>query len=274
MRFENNLSRRAFMLDLGRGTAAVAIFGLAAACSAGDPADSSSSTESVTTSAATEPPGPATASNDAPSSSTSQATQAGTSAVVWERVNLGFVSAYVLARRGEATVVDTGVAGSEGAIEEGLARLDLGWTDVGQVIVTHLHDDHQGSLPAVLDLAADATAYAGAADIPGITSPRELVAVGDGDRVFGLEIIDTPGHTPGHISIFDPIGGLLVAGDAMNGADGGVIGANPQFTADMDTADESIKKLAALTFDTVVFGHGEPVIGGASQLVADLAAAL
>jgi glyoxylase-like metal-dependent hydrolase (beta-lactamase superfamily II) len=101
-----------------------------------------------------------------------------------------------------------------------------------------------------------------------------LVAVEDGDTVFNLEVIATPGHTPGHISVYDRAGGLLVAGDAMNGANGGVIGANPDFTPDMATANESIRKLAALTFDTVVFGHGEPVSGGASNQVAQLAAGL
>jgi len=155
-----------------------------------------------------------------------------------------------------------------------LGLLDLGWSDVGHVIVTHLHPDHQGSLPAVLGRAPQASAYAGAADIPEISAPRQLIAVGDGDKVFDLEIIDTPGHTPGHISVYDRSGGLLVAGDALNGQDGGVIGANPDYTQDVATADLSIAKLATLSFDTVVFGHGDPVVGGASQQVATLSASL
>jgi len=198
----------------------------------------------------------------------------GTVGTSWERVNLGFVSAYVLARNGEAVIVDTGVSGSESAIGASLGVLGLDWGDVGHVIVTHLHGDHQGSLPAVLNQAPQASAYAGAADIPGISSPRELIPVGDGDQVFDLEIIATPGHTPGHISVYDRAGGLLVAGDALNGSDGGVIGANPDFTADIAMADDSIAKLAALPFDTVVFGHGEPVVGGASQQVAALSSSL
>ena len=98
--------------------------------------------------------------------------------------------------------------------------------------------------------------------------------MGDGDRVFDLDIIATPGHTPGHISVLDSVGGLLVAGDALNGSDGRVIGANPDFTADILIADQSIAKLASFTYETVVFGHGEPVLSGASQQVANLAASL
>ena len=71
-----------------------------------------------------------------------------------------------------------------------------------------------------------------------------------------------------------PLSGLLVAGDALRGEDGGVIGANPRFTDDMALANESVKKLAALQFETLVFGHGDPVEGGASGQVAALAATL
>lgn len=279
MRDHNGISRRAFMMDLGKGTLAVAVFGLTAvACSSDDPSAETTTTAAIA-GGSTEPPttSPETTSAETTSpATTSPATTSpqAISAATWERVNLGFVSAYILARDGEAAIVDTGVEGSEAAIAESLGVLGLGWGDVGHVIVTHLHRDHQGSLPAVLGNAPDASAYAGAADIPQITSPRELIAVGDGDTVLDLEIIDTPGHTPGHISVYDRAGGLLVAGDALNGANGGVIGANPDFTPDMATAGLSIAKLATLTFDTVVFGHGEPVVGGASQQVADLAASL
>ncbi len=261
------ITRRAFVSDLGKGGLAVAVFGLTALACSGDEA------EPTTTTAGNA--GPATTTTTPPAATTAApVTPPDSTGVVWERVNLGFVSAYVLARRGEAVIVDTGVAGSEGDIEASLNILDLSWTDVGHVIVTHLHNDHQGSLPAVMDLALDAVAYAGTADIPEIRSPRELVPVGDGDKVFDLDIIETPGHTPGHISVLDADGGLLVAGDALNGSAGGVIGANPDFTPDMATADLSVVKLAGYTYETVVFGHGEPVTSAASEAVAALAASL
>jgi glyoxylase-like metal-dependent hydrolase (beta-lactamase superfamily II) len=192
--------------------------------------------------------------------------------VTWERVNLGFVSAYVLVRGGEAAVVDTGVAGSEGDIEAALGRAGLGWGNVGHVIITHLHSDHAGSAAAVLERAADATGYAGAADIPSITVPRPLVAVADDEMVFDLRIIATPGHTAGHICVLDPGAGILVAGDALGTSGGGVVGPNAQFTADMPTALASVDRLAALRFETLLVGHGDPIEPGASALVADLAA--
>ncbi len=259
------ISRRGFLYDLGRGTLALAVLGLAACSDPGETPDTVATPTSST--GETNPTSPASQETTPP-----QAPTAG--AVAWHRVNLGFVSAYILVRNGEAAIVDTGVENSESDIGAGLSSLGLDWSAVGHVILTHRHGDHQGSLPAVLAAAPGATAYAGAGDLTAITSPRQLVSVGDGDKVFDLEIIETPGHTPGHISVLSPDAGLLIAGDALNGSNGGVTGANPQFSSDMATANLSVKKLAGYDFDTVVFGHGEPVEGNAAVLVAELAATL
>jgi hypothetical protein len=51
-----------------------------------------------------------------------------------------------------------------------------------------------------------------------------------------------------------------------------VTGPNPQFSDDMDTALASVAKLGALSFETVLVGHGDPVMAGASAQVAALAA--
>ena len=191
------------------------------------------------------------------------------------------MSAVVLATAGEAVLVDTGNPGDEGEIEATLTAMGLGWASLAHVVVTHRHGDHQGSLSDVMEAASGAVGYCGAGDLDAMRSPRSLVPVGNGDQVLGLDIIETPGHTPGHISVLDAAGGLLIAGDAMNGAgsgvdgsDSGVGGANPRFTSDMSLAGDSIKTMAGFTFDTVVFGHGVPLVGNASDSVAALAAQL
>ncbi len=265
------LSRRAFIRDLGKGTLAVAILGAGAiACSS----DSDSSTAATT--AGQGPTTSGTPPTTTGAAATTSTTQASTSdAVAWERVNLGNVSAYLLTRGTEAAVVDTGNPGSLISLEQALWNIGLAWGNVGHVILTHRHNDHIGSLGAIMDAASDADGYAGEADIPSMgASPRPLIPVGDDDQVFGLDIIETPGHTPGHISVLDSVGGLLVAGDALFGDNGGVIGSIPAFTTDQAQADESVKKLATLKFETVVFGHGNPIEGGADAAVAALAANL
>jgi glyoxylase-like metal-dependent hydrolase (beta-lactamase superfamily II) len=190
------------------------------------------------------------------------------------RVNLGFVNAYILIRGKEAAVVDTGAPNNASKIADVVRTASLAWDGVHHVILTHYHPDHIGSVGEVLGAAPKATAYAGAADIPQIKSPRPIKAVSDNDEVFGLRVIATPGHTPGHVCVFDPAGSLVILGDAMTNTGSKLNGPNAQYTTDMAQAHQSVKKLAKLTFERAVFGHGEPIDKGASQAIAKLAATL
>ena len=271
------LVRRSFISQLGKGVLGIVVLG-AGACSDEVTVTTAGMTS---TSRAPLPTTTSGATSAAPTTTASPPTTvapvAGGMAVT--RVMLGSVSAYVLVRATEAVIVDTGVSGSAGTIEESLVSVGLGWGDVGHVILTHLHPDHIGSLGDVMAGASAAVGYAGAADIPGISSPRPLEPVGTGDSVFGLDIVSTPGHTPGHISVFDPIGKALITGDALNGLGSGVDGAdaagvggpNPRFTPDMTTALSSVEVLATLRPDAVFFGHGEPLVQGAAAALETLA---
>jgi len=87
-------------------------------------------------------------------------------------------------------------------------------------------------------------------------------------------VIATPGHTPGHIAVLDPAAGFLIAGDALNESDGMVLGPNPNFSSDMAQANASVQRLAERSYETVVFGHGNPIESGASDAVLALAQTL
>lgn len=286
----HRLNRRLFLRELGGGGIAIAVLGsaaLASCSSAGnvvlDGGDASAtsapaSTAPATTTPAADPtavPGDATAVTasepaedvDAPVDETLR----------WEQVSFGFVSAYVIARGREVAIVDTGTAGGADQITGALTTLGASWGDVDHVVLTHLHGDHVGGLPDVLDRAPDATAWAGEADVAGINinSPRPISGLVDGDEVFGLQVIATPGHTPGHIALLDPAGQFLVAGDALNTDSAGlVLGPNPSFTPDMDTANASVQRLAQRQFETVMVGHGPPILTAASDAVVALAQTL
>ena len=174
-----------------------------------------------------------------------------------QHVALGFVSAYVLVRGSEAAIVDTGVAGSGDAINQALADLGLMPADVRHIVLTHNHGDHVGGLGELESAMTNATVYAGTGDVDTIQTSLTLSEVGDGDEVFGMGVVNTPGHTVGSISVFDTDTGLLVAGDAINGdGEGGITGANPNFTPDMDGANASVAKMAALMPQVAAFGHG------------------
>ena len=266
MNLGHQIDRRTFLTDLGHGAVALAIVSLAGC--------GPSVVTSMLPSAGSTPPPPSGdgEGSPAPSSGTASAAPGSPSGdVSWQRVNLGFVSAFLLIRGGEAALVDTGVSGSEGAIEASLGGIGLDWSAVGHVILTHSHGDHSGSRLAVAQRAPDAFFYAGAADMAAMGGV-EMTAVGDGDSVFDLDIVATPGHTAGSVSVLEPTRGILVAGDAMGSAAGRPTLPGDRFTADMDEAKRSIVKLGGLTFETLLVGHGDPIETGASALVAELGA--
>jgi glyoxylase-like metal-dependent hydrolase (beta-lactamase superfamily II) len=262
------LNRRMAIAEMGKAGLAVVVFG-AAACS--DPAGTVSTTTAPgaipSTTAFTDSTGGG-ATTTSPAAAT---TTAGSAMTAFHRVSLDFVSAYILYRGGEAALVDTGVEGSAAAIEAALGEAGLAWDSVGHVILTHKHPDHVGSVDEVMNQVPGATLYAGAPDIPQINSAIAPQPVGDGDHIFDLEIIASPGHTAGHICVLDTAAGILVAGDAMVGANGGVTGPDPSFAEDIDLALDSVGKLAGFNYEVALFGHGEPVLEDASAAVSALA---
>ncbi len=249
------LSRRTFLADLGRGSAAIAVFGLAA-CSSSDDERSSDATNPTTAGGVAGP-------------ETNQGGDA--DGVRWTEVSFGFVSAFVLARPDGITVVDTGTSGGVGAIETAIGELGGTWTDVGHVIATHSHGDHVGSLQQVLDAAPNATGYAGTDDLADISIAADLVGLEDGDDVAGFQIVATPGHTPGSICVYDPMSRLLVAGDAVLTSGGDIQGPSAQFSADLDLANASALRLAELQVETLLAGHGDPVVDRTAEKLAALA---
>ncbi|MBE1303623.1 MBL fold metallo-hydrolase [Clostridium botulinum] len=72
----------------------------------------------------------------------------------------------------------------------------------------------------------------------------------------GVEIIATPGHMPGHISIYVKDSKTLIAGDALVVEDDKLTIANPQYTLDIISAKNSIKKLLNYEIDKIVCYHG------------------
>ena len=257
------VGRRWLLTTTGRGVLGFALLGLAA-CSGDDDGSGTTAPADDATSADQSP--------EEPEASASPEEAAGTPAgdLAWSRVNLGFVSAYVLVRGDEAAVVDTGVGGSGDAIGTVLDEAGPGWAGVRHVVLTHKHPDHVGSVSEVLTEAPDATGYVGEADLGEVDASRRLTALRDGDEVFGLQIVGTPGHTSGHMAVFDPGTGVLVAGDALNN-DGGLAGSNPQFTEDEQAAAASVRKLADLSPSVILVGHGEPVLRGAADQLRQLA---
>lgn len=274
------VSRRIFIRDFGRGVLGISIgTGLLAACTP-DPAaetPAASPVPSSTTTAgapATTTSAPTTSTTEATTTTTESLPPASTIAQIdplsVERMALGNTTAYLMVRGTAVALVDTGGGGRIGDIEEALATIGLGWDAMGTVILTHRHGDHVGSLAAVMRELSDPIVGAGEGDLGSISGADTIQAFADGDTVFGSTIVSTPGHTAGHIAVWDETTRVLIAGDALNGggsgvrAVDGVAGPNPNFTQDMQAAIDSARKLATLQPETIFFGHGTPKREGAA----------
>jgi glyoxylase-like metal-dependent hydrolase (beta-lactamase superfamily II) len=110
------------------------------------------------------------------------------------------------------------------------------------------------------------------------TVPTRLLE--HGDRVGSLRVVAAPGHTPGHIALFDERDGTLIAGDAFSTL-GGVATTGriyPRFplvgmsTWDRATANRTAAMLRTLEPKALAVGHGPVVADPAAAIDRALAA--
>ena len=100
--------------------------------------------------------------------------------------------------------------------------------------------------------------------------------VSDGDTIGSLKVIHTPGHTPGHISLYYEKDKLLLGADSIYkhvfGAEGMYISA-PQVSIDPVTAIVSAQRLSKVNFDKLLMAHQDsPLLEGARGAVEILVA--
>ena len=168
------------------------------------------------------------------------------------------VRCFIVPHAAGLLLIDTGAGGNADAISAALDRVGAGWGDITDVVLSHWHPDHVGSLGDVAARSPQAAIWAGAADAPQIRSAAPLRPLVDRDRVRNLQVLHTPGHTAGHISLLHD-DGMLFVGDAL-GTVGGVMGRAPeQFTADAAAAEESLLRLSLLEPDRMLFSHGPEI---------------
>src|SRR5947209_11372512 len=96
--------------------------------------------------------------------------------------------------------------------------------------------------------------------------PRRPAArrLAEGDTVAGFTVLDTPGHSPGHLSLWRESDRTLICGDVFTNMDTvtGLPGLHEPktfFTPDPARNRESMRRLAALEPALACFGHGRPL---------------
>ena len=205
---------------------------------------------------------------------------------------------YIIVEPEGVTIVDAGMPGAEKRILAALQTIGRSPRDVRHILVTHQHVDHIGGLAALVE-ATGAETWAHPGDTPAIegraqreaphgplglvfraalfprlrpatithtVGERAVVPVLSGEG--GLQVVETLGHTMGHISFYLPRRKLLFAGDAVRTERGRILPPPAMVSYDMPLALQSVRKLAAMDIAACLPGHGAPVTQGAQALLA------
>src|ERR1700676_4466528 len=180
------------------------------------------------------------------------------------------------------TLIDTNMGGQAQAIMQEASKLGL---PITRIVLTHAHVDHVGSLDALHDALPDVQVSISERDARFLTGDKSLDAsepqvplkggypivstkpthlLHEGDRLGSLEVIATPGHTPGHIAFLDTRDRALIGGDAFQTQGGVAVSGTVELlfplpamaTWHKGLALESARKLLALSPSVLAVGHG------------------
>ncbi len=205
-------------------------------------------------------------------------------------IKLNFVNAFLIEEQGALTLIDTGIPGCDKKIAAYIKSIGRQVTDIKIILITHSDPDHIGSL-ASLKKSSGATIYSSAIEAEAAKtgrSSRQMKTKGfrsllrkllmslimrikpaNVDKILknseelpilgGLVAVETPGHTPGHMSYYLKIPKILFCGDSMNPVDGKIASSRPGYTANAEQSEASYKKQASMSPAIVCFGHGEAI---------------
>ncbi|MFB0563455.1 MAG: MBL fold metallo-hydrolase [Candidatus Lokiarchaeia archaeon] len=184
------------------------------------------------------------------------------------------MSLYVV--EGEKTaLIDSGTSQSAGKVIDALKK--LGFFPVDYIIITHEHADHiQGAAPLVKAMEGKVKVFAGKLAQPMIKDPSKIgydfgmgpiepvenvEILNEGDTIdlggVELEILEVPGHTPGHIALYDKANRNILVGDCIGYKVDGTTFLAPIIPPwfNREHFYSTLEKLKKVSFDSICLGH-------------------
>jgi glyoxylase-like metal-dependent hydrolase (beta-lactamase superfamily II) len=201
---------------------------------------------------------------------------------LFQLTHLGAINCYLVREEDGFTLIDTGMSGEEQPIMREAQKLGL---PIVRIVLTHAHSDHVGSLDALhaaLPHAQIAISERDARFLSGdksldpsepqvplrggypVCTTKPTLLLHEGDRIGSLEVLATPGHTPGHLAFLDTRDRALIAGDAFQTLGGVAVSGTFKLlfplpalaTWHKGLALQSARKLLAVQPSVLTVGHG------------------
>lgn len=195
---------------------------------------------------------------------------------------LGFVNCYLVREDDGFTLIDATIGGQAQAIMQEARKLGL---PIVRILLTHAHIDHVGSLDALHEALPDVPVGISERDARFLHGDMSLdqsepqvklrggypvcktvptLLLHEGDRVGSLEVIATPGHTPGHVAFLDTRERSLIVGDAFQTQGGVAVSGTVKWLFPLPAQAtwykpfclESARKLLAFQPSLLAVGHG------------------
>lgn len=196
----------------------------------------------------------------------------------------------------ELILIDCGYPDSMPRIENEMNKIELSLSQLTKIIITHHDHDHMGALREIKERYPAVEILCSKEEAPYITGQRkslrlqqaeavqntlpesekeggklfqsfiasiqkvnDVIVINTGDILpfcGGIEVVDTKGHMPGHISLYIKKEKVLIAGDALVVEDEKLCMAMPQYVLDMHDAQDSIRNLQNYDIEKIICCHG------------------
>ena len=195
------------------------------------------------------------------------------------------------------TLVDSGPPWSTSRVMRYVRAIGRDPSELEQVLITHSHPDHSSSAleiskrtgARILAHAGDTKTHSNeevslhylgvfgslGAPLPFLRRTPVSQSVEDGQVLpirDGLRVIHAPGHTPGSVCYLLEGSGVMFSGDTLFSDGKSLSRSVPFFGSNVEDYRRSLQMLAGLEFDSLCGGHGEPLLGGASDKLRELLA--